>query len=678
MKYTLRQITKRSLLVKVLLFAAALFAILQVFPEKAKFKYEFRKGELWQHDNLYAPFDFPLKKTKEQINAEKAHIKASSTIYYQKDDRLYNVIQHKFQQKRQYYFTSVPSPKRNELIGKAQQFLAEAYARGVIVSLPSPTPAKIAIIKDKQITELPTAQLISLRNLSAALKAYFNTPPYNEYLKSYNDLFFDLLEPNITVDQTFTQKALEQNLRQIVYTRDLVSRGKLIIAKGELIEGEKLTMLNSLKEEYESDSWNQNNYTWLRIGYYTLVAIALYLIALYLKTFDPKTYRSNRKIAVILINMILMILLVGVTAQHFPDYIYVVPVTMMMLILKAFFDLRTVTFIYLITILILGFIVPGSFQFVFIQSLAAIGVIITPKGVHYRLSNFISAILITSGYLITYTAFHTITEGSPSGIDISLLTLFVINGIGVLFSLPFTYVFERLFSLVSDVSLLELSDTNTPLLRALSEKAPGTFQHSMQVANLAEAAAAEIGANALLTRVGALYHDIGKMENPAFFTENQKTSLNPHDRLSPIQSARVIIKHVTDGIELARRYKLPDRLIDFIRTHHGRSLVYFFYRKELDTNPEAKEEDFRYPGPTPSTKETAILMMADSVEAATKSLQNPTYEQIDDFVDKIIKKQLDDNQFAAADITFKEIETVKKVLKNKLTNIYHTRIQYPE
>ncbi len=409
MKYTLRQITKRSLLVKVLLFAAALFAILQVFPEKAKFKYEFRKGELWQHDNLYAPFDFPLKKTKEQINAEKAHIKASSTIYYQKDDRLYNVIQHKFQQKRQYYFTSVPSPKRNELIGKAQQFLAEAYARGVIVSLPSPTPAKIAIIKDKQITELPTAQLISLRNLSAALKAYFNTPPYNEYLKSYNDLFFDLLEPNITVDQTFTQKALEQNLRQIVYTRDLVSRGKLIIAKGELIEGEKLTMLNSLKEEYESDSWNQNNYTWLRIGYYTLVAIALYLIALYLKTFDPKTYRSNRKIAVILINMILMILLVGVTAQHFPDYIYVVPVTMMMLILKAFFDLRTVTFIYLITILILGFIVPGSFQFVFIQSLAAIGVIITPKGVHYRLSNFISAILITSGYLITYTAFHTIT-----------------------------------------------------------------------------------------------------------------------------------------------------------------------------------------------------------------------------------------------------------------------------
>ena len=677
--HNIKLFAKQSVVFKGLAFAVALVLILQVFPEKAKFKYEFRKGELWQHENLYAPFDFPLKKTAEQIKAEEAQITEHSTVYYRQDTTAFTSALQKFQQKKNDYFSHIPAARKEVLLQKAETFLKESYHKGIILKMPDNSPSEIAVIRhNNQIEELPTAQILSLQHLSTSVKAYFHSSPYNEYAKNYCDLFFDILTPNLTVDQNFTQKTLDQNLKEIVFTRGWVNKGKLIIAKGELVEGEKLNTLQSLKDEYETQTWNQNNYNWSLLGYYVLVAIVLAVMALYLKLYEKKIYKSNLKLVVVLLNMLCMILFVGIVVKHLPEYIYIVPVAMMVLILKSFFDLRTVFFVFICTILITGFIVPNSFQFVFIQIIAAMTIILTPKNVHYRLSSFISAALITGAYLIIYIAFHTITEGTLKGLDLSLLTLFILNGIGILFSQPFTYIYERTFGLVSDVSLLELSDTNSSLLRQLSEKAPGTFQHSMQVANLAEAAAAEIGANTLLVRVGALYHDIGKMQNPLYFIENQKTSLNPHDQLTPLQSAKVIIKHVADGIELARKHKLPERLIDFIRTHHGRSLTYYFYRKELDTNPNAKEEDFRYPGPIPFSKETAILMMADSVEAATKSLKNPTYEALGEFVDRIIKKQLDDNQFANSDISFKEIEAIKKVFKSKLTNIYHVRIAYPE
>ena len=677
--HNIKLFAKQSVVFKGLAFAVALVLILQVFPEKAKFKYEFRKGELWQHENLYAPFDFPLKKTAEQIKAEEAQITEHSTVYYRQDTTAFTSALQKFQQKKNDYFSHIPAARKEVLLQKAETFLKDSYHKGIILKMPDNSPSEIAVIRhNNQIEELPTAQILSLQHLSASVKAYFHSSPYNEYAKNYCDLFFDVLTPNLTVDQNFTQKTLDQNLKEIVFTRGWVNKGKLIIAKGELVEGEKLNTLQSLKDEYETQTWNQNNYNWSLLGYYVLVAIVLAVMALYLKLYEKKIYKSNLKLVVVLLNMLCMILFVGIVVKHLPEYIYIVPVAMMVLILKSFFDLRTVFFVFICTILITGFIVPNSFQFVFIQIIAAMTIILTPKNVHYRLSSFISAALITGAYLIIYIAFHTITEGTLKGLDLSLLTLFILNGIGILFSQPFTYIYERTFGLVSDVSLLELSDTNSSLLRQLSEKAPGTFQHSMQVANLAEAAAAEIGANTLLVRVGALYHDIGKMQNPLYFIENQKTSLNPHDQLTPSQSAKVIIKHVADGIELARKHKLPERLIDFIRTHHGRSLTYYFYRKELDTNPNTKEEDFRYPGPIPFSKETAILMMADSVEAATKSLKNPTYEALGEFVDRIIKKQLDDNQFANSDISFKEIEAIKRVFKSKLTNIYHVRIAYPE
>jgi len=331
-----------------------------------------------------------------------------------------------------------------------------------------------------------------------------------------------------------------------------------------------------------------------------------------------------------------------------------------------------------LTVLILGFVVPNSFEFIFLQIIAGIVTILTVSELYKRVNLFISIGQITLIYMIAYVAFTIIQEGNAHNINWFYFGLFAFNGILAFLATILIFVYEKLFGLVSDVSLLELSNTNSTLLRELAEKAPGTFQHSMQVANLAEAVANEIGANAMLVRTGALYHDIGKMLNPMYFTENQSTSVNPHNELSSKDSAKVIIDHVIQGIELAKKHNLPDRIIDFIRTHHGTSLVYYFYMKEKKENEYINIDDFRYPGPNPFSKETAILMMCDASEAASKSLKEPTAQAIDELIDKIISKQMEDGQYMNADITFKDIELVKKVLKKKVKNIYHLRIEYPE
>jgi putative nucleotidyltransferase with HDIG domain len=348
------------------------------------------------------------------------------------------------------------------------------------------------------------------------------------------------------------------------------------------------------------------------------------------------------------------------------------------LTLKAFFDARLGLFAHVITVLLLGFVVANNYEYMFLQTIAGIVTILTVSELYKRANLFISVGQITFIYIVSYFAFYVIHEGSINNLEWQTFLMFVLCGLATLFVQPLIYIYEKLFGLVSDVSLLELSDTNSKLLKELSEKAPGTFHHSLNVANLAEAAANEIGANAMLVRVGALYHDIGKMVNPTYFTENQSTGINPHDELSPKESVDIIINHVIDGIELAKKNNLPDRVIDFIRTHHGSSIVYFFYNKQLESNLAFNPSDFCYNGPKPFNKETAILMMCDSVEAASKSLKDPNSTKINNFVDSIISKQMDTDQFLNATITLKEIQSIKKVLKHKLANMYHLRIEYPE
>src|SRR5690606_16851922 len=443
-------------------------------------------------------------------------------------------------------------------------------------------------------------------------------------------------------------------------------------------EGNKFQILKSLKAEFESQIWTKSNYSWMLFAYTVLVALALLMLLLFLRKYRIDIFENNTKVTFIFFNIFLMVLLTTMVMNYNSTFIYVVPICILPLVLKAFFDARLGLFAHVITVLLLGSIVPNSYEYMFLQIIAGIVTILTVSELYKRANLFISVVQITLVYIIAYFAFFVIHEGSVETINWQTFIWFILCGLATLFVQPLIYAYEKIFGLVSDVSLLELSDTNSKLLRELSNIAPGTFHHSLSVANLAESCASEIGANAMLVRVGALYHDIGKMRNPTYFTENQTTGINPHDELSPSESTKIIIDHIISGLEIARKYNLPDRVMDFIRTHHGTSTVYYFYMKEKELDENVDRADFCYPGPMPFSKETAILMMCDSVEAASKSLNNPTSIKIDNFVESIINKQMDDDQFLNANITFKEIESVKKVLKRKLANIYHLRIEYPE
>ena len=323
------------------------------------------------------------------------------------------------------------------------------------------------------------------------------------------------------------------------------------------------------------------------VAYTLLVALALLMLLLFLRKYRTEVFENNTKVTFIFFNIVVMILLTTLVINYNSEYLYVVPLCILPLVLKAFFDARLGLFAHVLTVLLLGFIVPNSYEYMFLQIIAGIVTILTVSELYKRANLFISVGQITLIYIISYFAFFVIHEGQIFNVELKTFGYFVLGGLATLFVQPLIYIYEKLFGLVSDVSLLELSDTNTKLLKELSNKAPGTFHHSLNVANLAEASANEIGANAMLVRVGALYHDIGKMKNPTFFTENQSTGINPHDELSAKESANVIVNHVLDGIEIAKKNNLPDRVIDFIRTHHGTSTIYYFYMKEKSVIEDA-------------------------------------------------------------------------------------------
>ena len=402
------------------------------------------------------------------------------------------------------------------------------------------------------------------------------------------------------------------------------------------------------------------------------------MIILFIRKFRKKIYLSLNQLSLIFFNITLLVLITNFVINIDSAYVFVIPICILPLLLKAFFDSRTAFFVHSVTVMLLGFIVPNSYEFIFLNIIAGVITIISSDDLYKRANLFITVGQITGIYMISYFSFFVIHEGNIDNIELFNFILFIICGLLTLFVYPLIYIYEKIFNLMSDVSLLELSDTNSPLLKDLSNKAPGTFHHSMNVANLAESSANEIGANSMLARVGALYHDIGKMDNPSYFTENQVTGKNPHDSLSSKESVSIILNHVSKGVEIAKKNNLPNRIVDFIKTHHGTSTLHYFYDKDLKLNRNPKINEYKYNGPKPFSKETALVMMCDSVEAATKSLDNPDTEQINSFVETIIDKQIKNKQFENCDITFKDIKTIKSVIKKKLSNIYHIRVEYPE
>lgn len=669
-----------SLLYKVLLFLSTTFLIVYLFPKSGKFKYNFDKGKPWQSENLYAPFNFAIKKSVSELNIEKLAIENNSPVYFDVLPEVKVEVYKNFELKFKDVFSDSLLNVNKNLQNTGKLVLDEIYAYGVLDEKYNYEANKKIILLENQ-TQQATLQYNDLTKTDEFRSVIENTLKIKN-LTDYNaaliSLFFDIIKPNITLNTSITNKALQEEINNISPTRGSVEKGTLIISKGELIEGNKYDILKSLESEYESQVWNESNYIWVIFAYTLLVALTLLMLLLFLRKYRLEIFLDNTKVTFIFFNILLMILLTTLIINYNSKYVYVIPLCILPLVLKAFFDARLGLFSHVLTVLLLGFIVPNSYEYMFLQIIAGIVTILTVSELYKRANLFISVGQITLIYIIAYFAFFVIHEGSISDLKLETFGLFILCGLATLFVQPLIYIYEKVFGLVSDVSLLELSDTNTKLLKELSNKAPGTFHHSLNVANLAEASANEIGANAMLVRVGALYHDIGKMKNPTYFTENQATGINPHDELSPKESARIIIDHVIGGIEIAKKNNLPDRVIDFIRTHHGTSLVYYFYQKEREFDDNVNKAYFTYLGPKPFSKETAILMMCDSVEAASKSLKEPSSTKIDKFVDTIISKQMESGQFLNANITFKEIESIKKVLKNKLANIFHLRIEYPE
>ena len=681
MKNTLSTLSRnQSLLYKGFLFIAATFLILYLFPKAGQFKYDFQKGKPWQYENLYAPFSFTIKKDAVSLASEKEQIVNNAVPYFNMDMAVVTGVTKEFYRLLdEAYQNSLFRVPKLSIQSKGAAIIDQIYKHGIVNELYSYDPDKLVYLKSSnEIDEVTFHQIVSFDNIESIVKAVTSLETISPSIDLLEKILTIVIKPNVSLNTKLTQAAIDDEVNAMNPNKGIIEKSGRIIAKGELVDTDAYQILVSLKAEYQSQVWTKSNYLWLLVGYGLLVMLVLLMLLLFLKKYRPEIYKNNTKVTFIFFNVLLMVLLTTIVVKMDAKYVYVVPLCILPLILKAFFDPRLGLFVHVLTVLLLGFIVPNSFEYLFLQIIAGIVTILTVSELYKRANLFISVAQITFIYIIGYFAFVLIQEGNIYEFEWVIFGYFVLCGLATLFAHPLIYFYEKLFGLVSDVSLLELSDTNSKLLKELSNKAPGTFHHSLNVANLAEAAAQEIGANSMLVRVGALYHDIGKMASPTFFIENQLSGINAHDELDPKESASIIINHVIDGIEIARKYNLPDRIIDFIRTHHGTSMVYYFYKKELETQGQANKEDFKYPGPIPYSKETAILMMADSVEAASKSLKEPTSTKIDVFVEKIIDAQMEQGQFLNADVTFKDIELIKKVLKKKLNNMFHLRVEYPE
>jgi cyclic-di-AMP phosphodiesterase PgpH len=665
---------------RVFLFIICTCLVIYLLPKGGQFKYTFQKGKPWQYENLYAPFSFTIKKSEEDLAAERKSIRENAIPYFDYDASIIAESNNQFTQLLETtYVDSLFTVPKRKVRSLGEAFLEDIYRFGVLSEVNTLEENDLVYLKKgNEIDEIAYAQLIKKEQIPERISKFIAQNNAEEF----SDLLKILLNrssiPNVTANTKLTEAAIASELEAINPNQGIIEKGGRIIAKGEVVEGNAYQILSSLKDEYQSQLWSKSNRFWLIFGYAMLVSLVFLMLLLFLNKYRKEIYRNNTKVTFIFFNVVLMVFLTTIVVKLDAEYVYVVPLCILPLILKAFFDPRLGLFVHVLTLLLLGFVVPNSFEYLFLQIIAGVVTILTVSELYRRANLFISVGQITLVYIIGYFAFFIIQEGNVELIEWENFGYFFLAGLATLFAHPLIYLYEKVFGLVSDVSLLELSDTNSKLLKELSNKAPGTFHHSLNVANLAEAAANEIGANAMLVRVGALYHDIGKMDNPTNFTENQLSGYNAHDELDPKESAQIIIDHVIKGIEMARRRNLPDRVIDFIRTHHGTSVVYYFYKKEEKQNGSANIADFQYPGPIPFSKETAILMMADSVEAASKSLKDPTSSKIDVFVEKIVDGQTEQGQFLNANITFKEIESIKKVLKKKLNNIYHLRVEYPE
>ena len=659
---------------KAALFVCLIGLIVELFPSQDKFKYQFEVGKPWSYELITASFDFPIYKSDQQISQEKDEILKDFTPFYHLDTSVNDI-----QIKKLFSDWKKKSGKLPISQNYIKAKFKSIYSIGIISveeynKLIEDGRENISCILPNRVTHS-----MAIENVYTPKTAYEEiVRDAPERLKSY-DLNLYLVE-NLKYDSATSELSKIDLLKNLSLTSGMVQTGERIIDRGEIVTPATYLELHSLKIEYEKRKESIQQSGIVIIGEIIMIFGLISLFFLYIFLFRPRIFNSFGDLLFI---SLLIVMIVGITAfslQYTTLSYYMVPFALIPIIIRVFYDPRTALFAHIISMLIISFMVDNSIQFVVLQIVIGMVAVSSLKDMTQRSQLAQTALYIFLSYSAIYLAFEFISEGDVQRIHWQTILYFAISSVILLFAYVLIYFFEKIFGLISSITLVELTNINSDLMMKFAEVAPGTFQHTLQVSNLATEAAKKINANSLLVRTGALYHDIGKMQHPEYFTENQMGGKNPLSDLDFEEAARIVINHVTDGIEIAKRSHLPEQIINFIATHHGLSKTKFFYNSFINAYPDIKPNDeaFTYPGPLPNNKETAILMMADAVEARSRSLTKYTEESVNEMVEDMINSQIADGQFREAPITFRDVETVKSVFKEKIKNIYHTRIAYPE
>jgi len=675
-----RRFSYKDLLYKCLIFIVTVSIITYFMPKEGKFDYEFETNTPWKYGLLQAPFDFPIYKSEQQVQKERDSLLAFYQPYFTVDKNVEKEMQAKlredYSQKLKYLLPST------DYFRHILQTLKHIYERGVL----SNTDAQLLIEDSTQSVLLVDRNVAT----SQAADQLFTIKEAYEYLLNADTAHYskrtlqscnltNYLTSNIAYDPEKSEAALDELTSSIAWAKGLMLNGQRIIDRGEIINEQTYDILHSLQQEWEKRSDTVQEIRLTFMGQALLVSILVLCFMIYLELFRKDYYERKRSVLLLFALIVFFPVVLSIMVEQSLSNVYVIPMAMIPIIIGIFLDSRTAFMAHATIILICSVFLRYPHEFIVLQMAAGMTAIYSLRELSQRSQLLRTALIVVICYSLLYFAFELIQEDDLTKLNTRMYIYFTINGILLLFAYPLLFILEKTFGFTSNVTLVELSNINTKLLREMSEVAPGTFQHSLQMANLAAEAANRIGANSQLVRTGALYHDIGKMMNPAFFTENQ-TSINPHKSLSYEQSAQIIISHITDGIKLAEKHNLPKVIKDFIRTHHGKGMAKYFYISYKNEHPDEEVDisKFSYPGPNPFTKEQAILMMADSVEAASRSLKEYTEESIGNLIEKIIDGQVADGFFKECPITFKDIALVKALFKEKLKTVYHTRITYPE
>lgn len=677
---TNQRFSYKNLIYKSLIFIATVSVIVYFLPNEGKFNYQFDINKPWKYGLLQASFDFPIYKNDIQVQKEQDSILADYQPYFQIDKEAEKNVLSKLRE--DYNKTLRHSLPGTDYVRYIERTLKALYEDGIIAGNDLKRMEEDSIIAIRLVDKnVATSRFIDqLYTVKEAYEYLLNadTTHYKKKILQQCNLN-DYITPNLVYDEEKSEAAQKDLLSNISWANGFVLNGQKIIDRGEIVDEQTYNILESLRKEWEkrSDSVQEKRLT--LAGQILYVGIFLFCFMAYLELFRADYYERKGTLTLLFALIVFFPVLSSIMVEQNLSSIYVVPFAMIPVIVRVFLDSRTAFMAHVTIILLCSITLRFPHEFILLQVVAGMVAIYSLRELSQRSQLLRTALVVFISYALLYFAFELIHEDDLTKLNTRMYIYFMINGILLLFAYPLLFLLEKIFGFTSDVTLVELSNINNSLLREMSEVAPGTFQHSLQMANLAAAAANKIGGKSQLVRTGALYHDIGKMVNPAFFTENQ-SGVNPHKSLSYEQSAQVIISHITDGLKLAEKHNLPKVIKDFISTHHGRGLTKYFYISYKNEHPdeEVDQEKFRYPGPNPFTKEQAVLMMADSVEAASRSLPEYTEESISTLVDKIIDTQVSEGYFKECPITFKDIATVKALFKEKLKTMYHTRISYPE